>query len=175
MALYSVLAASQKLTAAGLNLLIPNIIVKGSDTSRNTTISSTADPDLQGMTLAVGTHEVHMLILASCAASGVNIRTGWVLSGGTWNVPIRACTGPGQAATGGTTDNTTFQADGNAANVSAFYALAATSAYSVIHEDCFTVDVSVSGTLAFYWAQMVSNGTDVTVHAGSSMWARQIG
>lgn len=173
MARYPLLTAGQRLTAAVLSELIPDKIVKAASTDRAATTTLADDPELQGLTLAAGTYEIHVLLLATSLSSAPDIKTTWEFTG-TWTVPVRALNGPGTTATGGATANTEWRADGQAANSAAAYALAATSDYSVIREEAHDVVVTVAGDLSVQWAQQTSDGTATSVKPGSYLSARRI-
>lgn len=175
MARYPQLTAGQRLTAAVLQEIIPDKKVKAAPTDRSSATTGTTltdDPELSGLTLAAGTYEIHVMLLATSASSAPDIKTTWEFTG-TWTTPVRALNGPGTTATGGATANTEWRADGQAANASAAYALAATSDYSVIHEECHDVIVTVAGDLSVQWAQQTSDATATSVKPGSYISARR--
>lgn len=173
MARYPQLTAGQRLTAAVLQEMIPDKIVKAAATDRTSTTTLADDPELQGLALAAGTYEIHVMIFAASASATPDIKTTWEFTG-TWTTPVRALDGPGTTATGGATANTDWRADGQAANSSAAYSLAATSDYSVIHEEAHDVVVTVAGDFSLQWAQQTSDGTATSVKAGSYISARRV-
>lgn len=177
MARYPQLTAGQRLTAAVLQEMIPDKIVKVSATDRSSATTGTTltdDPELSGLALAAGTYEIHVMLFAASASSTPDIKTAWDFSG-TWTTPVRALNGPGTTATGGATANTEWRADGQAANSAAAYSLAATSDYSVIHEECHDVVVTVAGDFSLQWAQQTSDANATSVKPGSYISARRIG
>src|SRR4051812_23652756 len=97
---YPVIGVGDLVTADLLTSMLPGTVVKLVQTSRNTTTSLAADPDLSSITLGVGSWEVELILQWSQNTTATQkIKTQWGFSG-TWNTPVRACLGPGDIATG---------------------------------------------------------------------------
>jgi hypothetical protein len=166
----------QRLTADLLNTnttaFMPTQTVKGGTTSRNTTTTLTADPDLSGIALGVGTYRIEVgLYFTVAAAANGGLRTQWSFSG-TWNNPTRACSGPGANLTGVSTTGpsripemtsitytSTQNADYQMGNT--------TTARTRVLEDCANVVVTVAGSMSVTWAQTTSNANNTNIHAES--------
>ena len=174
MSTYPSIAAGQRITSSLLNSMIPNKVVKSVATDRSSTTTVANDPELAGVTLAVGTWEVEMLIFATTVTTNTQkLKTQWSFSG-TWNTPIRACVGPGSTNTAARSDITPSQFDGMPSNSDCTYGFAASTGYNVVKEWCDLVVVTVAGDLALAWAQAASSANATSVKAGSSIRVRQI-
>lgn len=158
--------SGQILTASDVNTwFVPLAAVKTADTSRASTTTLTADPDL---TLSVGANSTYFveLILIYTGASGVNFFQ-WDFtvptsatyvysfiyqnSAGTTNVQQQ------NAGTSGSWANTT----------------GVTNFLSMEIKGTLTTS-STAGTFALTWAQHASGATNTTLRAGSQMMARRI-
>lgn len=162
--------------AADLNNLearLPVTTTKAAATDRiNNTM--TADPELTGIALGVGTYELDLILMFTQLTTATQkLRTQWSFSG-TWNTPIRACMGPGSAATSARTDVAEMQVGAYASNVDALYCVAAGAGFSTVFERCRLVTVTVAGTLALVWAQNTTSANITSVKAGTSFTTRKI-
>ncbi|MGH3054757.1 MAG: hypothetical protein ACRDL7_07250, partial [Gaiellaceae bacterium] len=139
---------------------------KTSGTSRNTTTSPTADPDLVLSSLAAGVYKVTVLLnVAIASAAGQGIRCG--------------LTGTNASNTrGGQIAN----APGFTQSLSAFSTITTTAAWnkgsSAASDMSLSIDAVVvltgTGTIELHWAQSSSSGSNTTVDAGSTMVAVRI-
>ena len=174
MSKYPEFLAGQKLTAALLAAGQWDKTVKQANSTKvNNTLAN--DTELAGITLGVGTWDVHFMIFAYCTGSATpDIKTQWTFSG-TWNTPLRACVGPGSTNTGNSDTVTPVKMRAEAVNSNSSYGLGASGSYNEIHERCSTVVVTVAGTLSLQWAQVTTDAVNATtVPAGSYVEVRQI-
>lgn len=175
MASHPVFYAGQRLTAALLDQSLWDVTVKPGATSKaNNTLAD--DPDLAGIALPVGTHEIeaqYNFQLASTPASSVavGLKIAWTFSGtatGTRN-------GMGISSTNASTDTsaTMMKIIGGAITTSQAYGINATFFQPV--REWARVTVSVAGNLTVQWAQNVTAaGNSLTLGAGSYIKWRQV-
>ncbi len=123
--------------------------------------SVTADAELSGIALAVGTYHVRLVARVNNASATPDLRTQWTFSG-TWNNPNRIVRGPASSNTGNWDATTPLKFGGVAAGTSAIYGLAASAAWHAIEEEAFNVTVTVAGNLAFAWAQNSTDAANAT-------------
>jgi len=138
---------------------------KNGRTSRASTITMTADPDLT-VSLGVGTYKVDCWLLVQAANATPDIRVGLAWSGAVNDIRGFVATGPDTSATGtGITLTGSFQATPNAL---IFGARSSTLTAYVIHfTGVFTANGS--GTLAVHWAQNVSDSGNTIMLEQSRM------
>lgn len=145
---------------------------KAGDTSRSSTTTATADPDLT-FTLPVGTHVITTLLLASGAAAG-DFKSGWSFGGTATGA--RAGQGPGATSASSLVGAVVRQAGasdtGATFTTGAIYGVDGTN-WSAVIETGFLV-VTVAGTFAVVWAQGTSSGTATILRTGSYVHARQV-
>ena len=153
---------------------VPTEVIKPSSTSRNTTISPTADPALSITLAASQTFEVRVDILGSSAANAagdLRLRLAWTNTATVtwWLAGLSSTLASGAeadlAANAATADGTSPTADtqlGLATSVTGqtMFAIVATGVSPVV--------------LTLEWAQLASNGNNSTVLAGSRIVARRI-
>lgn len=156
--------------AADLNnieAMLPKYYTKASATDRvNNTM--TADPELSGIALAVGTYEIELFgMFTQLTTATQKLRTQWAFSG-TWNAPIRGCIGPGSAATSARSDVAELQMGGYASSTDATYSVAAGSGFSTFQETSRLVTVTVAGNLSLVWAQVTTSANITSLKAGTS-------
>lgn len=144
------------------------VYTKANSTSRNTNAVVSNDPDLASIALEAGTYIIELVMLFTVASTTPKIKTQWAFSG-SWSTPLRACMGPGNVTTPGggpeAVQETTLRAYNS--NSDATYNATTSGAYSVAREVAANVVVSGSGNLSLQWAQSTSNGSNVSVQAGS--------
>jgi hypothetical protein len=145
---------------------------KASPTSRNTTTSPAADPELVIVLPANRTYDVtaELIVTAGNAAGDIRVAFGWT------NTATVTYTGLGPVKTlaSGSTGDGEFFAIGpdNTTTTTAVGYGASTTATAVwIRARVVTGGSNV--TLSLLWAQDTSSGTDSTVAAGSKMVARR--
>lgn len=165
---------SSNLTVSGSATITGNLTVNGNftasrrvskaagSTSRNTTITPTADPHLT-VALAVGRYRVQ-LVLTVTGATGGDLRTSWGTTG-TIAIDGRACLGPAAGMTD--IQDTNMHARAYAGSSDVIYGTESDPA--VVMED-LDVNVTVPGSLTLQWAQGTSTGTDTTLASSSRMY-----
>lgn len=172
-------AVGQRLTAAALqdafDFITPQTYVKPAVESRNTLTTLTIDDDLQLIPLVVGQYEIELVGFWTQTTSNTQkIKTQWKFTG-TWNTPIRACSGAGSAQTGNpaTVSEATFSGYVSDSQ-DAVYNQAAGGTYGIFREVVRNCTVTAAGNLALYWAQSVSSGNNTNLQAGTSFTVRRI-
>lgn len=162
--------------AADLNAIearLPQTYAKAVATDRVNS-ALTADPELTGIALSVGTYEIELLgMFTQITSTTQKLKTQWGFSG-TWSNPIRACFGPGAAATSGRTDIAEVQLGGFAANGDVVYSVAAGTGFVSFREISRVAVVTVAGNLSLQWAQSVTTANITSVKAGTSFVVRKI-
>lgn len=173
---YPVIGVGDLVTADLLTSMLPGTSpVKQSATSRTSTTTLTADPDLSGITLGVGTYEIELFLFFSFNATVTQkIVTQWGFSG-TWNNPVRGCLGPGADNVSGASISTSVSASSYAANASSTYNTVNAAQFAHAREISATVSVSAAGDLSLLWAQSASVANATIVQPGSYFRIRQIG
>lgn len=177
-------AVGQRLTAAliqelsdrsdiALNNTIYTYVKSAASTKNNNTLA--ADTELSGIALEAGTYWIKVNIFAHCTGSATpDIKTQWAFTG-TWNNPNRQCVGPSSTNTGSVDAITPLRMGGTATSTNAVYGLAATSAFAVITEECFNVEVTVAGDFSLQWAQSTTDAANVTtVQLGSAVMLKKL-
>lgn len=173
----------QRLTANLMNANIydfmPVTTLKTSATSR-TNNTLTADPDLAGIALAVGTYEIEAVIFYTITANGQQgLKTRWAFTG-TWNgSSSRGCYGGGYIAATTAGDprvqTVTAMASWTLDSQDALYnTLQASSVRNVVREISRNVVVTVAGTMSLSWAQIVTNANATSIQPDSHINIRKI-
>ena len=141
------------------------------DTGRSGTITSTADPILQGLFLEQGTWEIFcgLNVSATGTSPSGGIRTQWGFSG-TWTA-LRTCLGPSDVSTSRT--NTTVRI-GSEGTGDVSYGLAVSGAFTGITEYGI-VTVATAGNFSILWAQAVSSAQQSFMRQRSYIKATRIG
>lgn len=150
----------------------PIAAVKASDTSRSSTVSRTADPDLS-VTLSPGTWELDTLLLVTGGNAAGDFNYDWAfpadatLSEGTHGVLDDLASGQTAANmnVAGTSADATTPTGGHSLGAS-------TSV--VAHIALATVTIVTTGAVTIQWAQNSSNGTATVLKAGSKLTARKV-
>jgi hypothetical protein len=175
-------AVGQRLTATllqsasdTLEAYIPKTYIKSTLTSRvNNTY--TIDPDLQNITLAVGSYEIELVGFATFAGTTPQLRTQWRFTG-TWagtNGPDRMIVGPNSTATANVASAVDFRG-AQAAGQDATYNSGDAINFTSFREISRNVQVSAQGTLGLYWAQVTTTaGQAVAVQGGTAFNIRKL-
>lgn len=172
---YPVLAIGDLVTADLLQSLVPKYYTKPSNESRSSTITLSADSDLQGIALDVGTYEIEFNGQFFTTTGGTQaIKTQWGFSG-TWNSPVRCIAGPGLNNTAATTSADTYNTRGQGTSSDAVYQASATSAFTNFREYVANAIITVAGNLSIQWAQNSSSVNATQMAAGSTVRVRRIG
>lgn len=172
MAVYPDIEIGDLVTADLLDSMLPKTYTKASSTTRvNNTVS--ADDELTGIALGVGTFRVEFLGSHTQASTTPKIQTKWGFTG-TWNNPSRLCIGPGNVQTGGPAAVTDSTFASVAAASGSTYSGAITNPL-VWREVCQTVTVTVAGSLSLDWGQVTTTAANTILLAGSGFTIWQIG
>lgn len=167
MSVYPDLLAGQRLTGTRLRAMVPNIVDKMIATDRASNATSTADPELSGITLTPGRYLIKTLLMF---AGTPGFKNRWAFSG-TQLGGNRAIIGQGTS----TSPTAVVSMINSAApfTTEQTYANASNSAYSRI-EETGIMTVTVTGTFAIEWAQPASNVTPSSLKIGSYVEIKQI-
>lgn len=175
-------AVGQRLTATliqnlsdTLEAYIPKTYIKSTGTGRASTTTYTIDPDLQNIPLAIGAYEIELLGFATFGGTTPQLKTQWRFTG-TWagsNGPDRVCTGPNSTATANAATAANFRSS-QAAGQDAIYNSGDTVIFTAFREISRNVQVTASGTLSLYWAQVTSNASTITMQGGSAFNVRKL-
>lgn len=148
--------------ASLLQSMVPLTVYKANDTSRATTTSLTADPDLQASVVANGWYFLAFMLSYEGGTQGSSdLQVKFTTPPGTtmqWSPMILGTSGSVNVGTVGGTAFIVTAGTNGAGNRRAFCGLG-------------TVSVgSTAGTVALNWAQGTSSATATIVHALSSMF-----
>lgn len=155
--------------------LLPVTYSKAASLDRTSTTTYADDNELAGISLGVGTYTIELIGMFTLSTTTTQkIKTNWAFSG-TWNNPVRACLGPGSAATTSRTDVAEVQVGAyTATGQDAIYDVAAGSGFSTFREIGAVVTVTVAGNLSLQWAQNASSANATSLKAGTSFIVRKI-
>ena len=155
----------QVLSAADVNSwFVPIVAVKVADTSRSSTITVTADPELSVTIPGAGTWYLLCYLNYEGAAAGTGDLKIQVTSVGSLRYHAIY-----QGAGGAANVGSTFQGGGTPSGFAT--AGAGNLCGGTIHG---TLVTATSGTTTLNWAQNTSSATATILHAGSSMMLRRI-
>lgn len=171
MTTYPIAYVGQPVTADFWNSGQWNYVTKAAGTGITSDATINDDPDLSGISLAVGVYHVEFELLAQTAAgtATIDLDVAWEFSGTASGT--RMCLGPAEASTSRSDTNMTVVGASLATEVR--YGLASTATAS-IRESCI-LTVTVAGVLDIKWAQGTSTAELTTVSAGSFLRYKQIG
>jgi hypothetical protein len=176
MAQYPVITAGTRLTADLLSSMLPNYVIKTSDTTRASTTTMTNDPDLVTDSLSAGGIyfvEFHIRFGALLAAG---LRTAWSVPAGTTG--SKDVMGPGTANAAEANANTTeLKWTVHAYATAALYTDPRNNAAQQTHlyEKGLVNIGGTAGPITLQWAQNVSNATGSVVNAQSFVRWQQVG
>jgi hypothetical protein len=150
---------AQGLYVNGAAVTVPLVATKTSTTSRNTTTTVTADPNLV-VTLPVGNYAIQGLINIGCAAggTGAGFKYGLINTGTMVGSVGFVGMANGAVAAGAQT--------GSISGAIGIGTIALNSDFLSLEG---WVEVTVAGTLSFGWAQNTSNANNTNVSIGSWM------
>lgn len=177
MAQYPVITAGTKVTADLLNSMIPNYAIKPADTTRASTVTLAADPDLVTGTLSAGGVYAVEFHIRFGALSAAGIRTDWTVPTGTTG--NREVYGP--AATNATNATDAVVLDMRWAVHGYGTAVIYTDPRNSVGNQTQIVEHAIvavggtAGTVALRWAQNVTNATGTVVNAVSYVRWQQVG
>lgn len=160
--------AGQVPTADELNALLPVLSYKTGDTSRASTTTASADPDLVVALDANSLYEWVLVVRAS--GNGGDIKIAFTAPSGASMVQ-RTSHGP-DLGTADATNTNVRMTSGHAAATELSYGL--TTANCLVMERGL-LDTSSAGNLTMLWAQDSSNVNATTVESGSYLKAWKVG
>lgn len=169
-AIYPDIAAGQDITADLLRSMLPVWAYKSGQTDRNTTITPTADPDLQVDLEAGATYQVEIWIHYSTPAAA-DFRTDWNYTG-TLSSTNKAAVGLGTTVSESTPQGI-IRAGVHGIATDITYGDRGGSNQIFAYETGLVV-TTTAGTLEFRWAQGTSNASNTSVHAESRMRVQRI-
>lgn len=161
-------------SAQNLAYMVPNIVIKQSTTTRSGTTTLADDPELSGLALSVGQWWVKFHLYVSCSTSATpDIKTQWAFTG-TAAATVRMLKGPGSTNTSAQDQLPSVRMGAAASNANAVYGLNASTGFSYVEEESFSLIVTVAGNLSLQWAQNTSDASNTNVHAQSVVQYRQV-
>lgn len=171
MTTYPIAYVGQPVTADFWNSGQWNYVTKAAGTGITSDATINDDPELSGVSLAVGVYHVEIELLAQTAAgtATIDLDVAWEFSGTASGT--RMCRGPAASATNRADTNVTRIGAGLTSEVT--YGLAST-ATACLEESCI-MTVTVAGVLDIKWAQNASTAELTTVAAGSFLRWKQVG
>lgn len=147
-----------------------NVILKGVDTTRISTITPTADPNLVFGVKAGGTYYASAWLVPVCNTSTVNFRFRWGSTGSaiTWNRASQFGPAPNNTSVVGTVNLT-----GGTANLDFTVGAPNNSQNLVRSQVVFTA--TADDTVGIYWAQGTNTASNLVLLARSHVEYRRIG
>lgn len=146
-------------------------VLKGVDTTRASTTTVTADPQLQFAVKAGGTYLVHAWLAPTCAATTVNFRFRWGSSGSGVTFSRDSAIGFPPGST--TTTNSNVNLTSGFANTEQIVGTPASTQGLVVSSAVFIA--TADDTVQLFWAQGTSSASGVTLTARSFLEYRRIG
>ena len=168
MATYPPIYAGQRVLAATLAAMIPNVVTKGSTQTVNNSTALVNDDTLFAAVEAGGVYEVTAWIVHSSQTAG-DIALGWSAPSGstmTWGVQ-----GPAASATAASDGTANFQQ--RSLSQTAGMGGGAGTAVCTDARGVLTVG-STAGLLRLRWAQNVANASDTQVLSGSQLRVKRV-
>lgn len=160
--------------AAWLTERTPLQAIKTSATSRNTTVSRTADPDLTLALPANSAWEVQIVLLLSSAANAagdfsgeIAFPTGSTVSSGGHGLDIGLASGATSSLTAGTASSS----DSSTPTTNIDWGCSTIITEAVLRA---RVTTSTAGSVTLNWAQSSTNGSNTTVNIGSRIVATKV-
>lgn len=148
--------------AADFNNILPKVVYKTATTTRTSTATATDDPDLSGITLAIGTYAVTGWFMFT-GGTTPDIKIQWAFTG-SFTAYNRMTLGPATATTD--VNNASLRIGGT--SITGGYAYGEIAATTLTNaRESFILDVTASGDLSVQWAQNTSDGTGTQLAAGS--------
>jgi hypothetical protein len=171
---YPDVAAANSFAVEILAEMIPDVYVKASSETRDSTTTLEDDSELAGIPLEVG--QYHILVMGFFRSTGSttpDIKTQWEFSG-TWNDPIRLVTAPGPTNTANRDAVTPMYMGAVDTDADAVYGCSASGNPSGFREETYNIIVTVAGDMSFRWAQNTSNATATEVLLGTTVSVRKL-
>lgn len=165
-----VFTVGEVLAAADVNEYLVNtrFILKPSDTSRSSTTSQTADPDLTLAVDASKSYILDMFVQYTAVNGSGDLKCSWTApSGAIFNGMGIGVQASGAAEIYG------YQSSGNVLTTAVSYGGGGAAILSFRMSGILVMSTT-AGSLTFQWAQNTSNGTATVVKQGSSMLLRRV-
>ncbi len=166
MAKYPVLRVGQRFTADLASSMLPDYAYKTGTTARTSTTTLASDPDLQLPVAADALYEMKLSVQFT-GPDTADVNIGW--------------TGPAGCGMQWDIQTLGTGAAGYATDISGAYALGSTLVCGLLNSTAapivctgFVDTAGTAGTLAFRWAQGVSNASAVTALAASFLRLRRV-
>lgn len=172
MAKYPSIGVGTRVTADLLNRMLPEVVVKQSNTSRTTTTTATADPDLTIAVEANATYRIKFFVIYTCGVTSPNngfIRTNWSVPTGTTSANRYLM---GSASNQTDAISTLVQRRGAPYNSDAGYGGRTSTTF--LEEEGILVTGANAGNVTLNWAQLTSVATATVVYADSYVEALRI-
>lgn len=176
MSQYPALNAGTRITADLLAAMVPDFAIKSADTTRASTVSPTADPDLVTDTLSAGGVYYVKFVFRFACLQAAGIRTLWLVPTGTTG--NKCVAGPAHTNAANATDavvlDMRWAVHGYATNVLYTDPRNSTSNQTWAYEESFVSVGSTAGTVGLSWAQNVTNATGSIINAQSYVTWQQV-
>lgn len=169
MARYPTILAGQRLTADLLTSMLPLHAAKSGSTSRSSTTTVTADPDLQLSVEANADYTIHGLLRISGPAAGDMDIKFTVPSGATGSYTVT-----GRLASASALDSDTRTSTRISFGVETQFSTPSTSAAQANHVVGRLITSSTAGTFSIDWAQTVSDATATVMESDSWIMLKRI-
>lgn len=172
MSKYPEIYAGAKLTAARLDAMIPEIIVKTETTERASTTTLTLDPELQFEAEANASYYVHCYLMpAGLLAAG--FKTEWQIPGDA-NM-LKSVLGPSSTANNSQANDITVRMGVHQAGTDMVYSCVRDGpTLGFLVQEYGLVHMVSAGTVGLAWAQNSSNSTPTRLFASSFMVVRRV-
>lgn len=167
---YPALAIGQRLTAALLTSMLPIQVKKAGGTSRNTTTTMTADPELVLPVEANASYRVMLFAKYDAGTAPSSGRLKWSLTGPAGATGDFSTHGAQPTATAYATDQAGQTSLGGTTTMGA---AGVGTAFPIVAVGTIII-AGTAGNLSFTWAQADSNATNTTIYAGSYMEIQRI-
>jgi hypothetical protein len=146
--------------------LTPRAKRKLASEDRTSTATVADDTHLQDITLAAGDYVIKIVGYFNLTATTTQkFKTQWGFTG-TWAPEVRACFGPGQAATSDRQNVAEVQLGAFGVTQDAVYSCATSSGWTSFKEYAF-VSVTVAGDFSFKWSQATSSANATSLKIGT--------
>jgi hypothetical protein len=174
---YPAIAAGQRITAALLTSMLPDVKVKAANESLSSNTTLQSDDELFLSVETNATYRVRLVLFAQTAASDIagDIKVAFTFPAG--STLHFTGTGPNNAdlALGGSTNSNgewiaRMSATSGSTNIP--YGMSGSAIGIILQATLITV--STAGTLQLQWAQNTSDADALTVLAGSSIEAKRV-
>lgn len=173
MAKWPQIRAGSEVLAALLDEMLPEVIVKDSNTSRASTATATLDPELQFTGEASGIYLIEFNLMPA-ATTTADFKTKWEVPSGSSG--LKTALGPGSTASDGDADNIAMRAGVHLFSTEVLYSgVRNDNSKAYLVQEFGVITLATAGTIGLSWAQNTSNATAAILYAGSWMRATRLG